>query len=476
MRVGTRPANSCQGCTIDGLQMHSAGAPKPCGAPRHAPGDRHGPRRTDTAGTGDDAPDLARRVLDAVHAESRIQGRPADDRPRGGHVFLERQGREDHRRVVGPLLLRRGTRPARDRRGGRPPARRARLLGAVPARSSQAVRARDADRRAHARRPQPDLLRQLRLGSRRHGDEGRPRLSPGARPGRAQRVRVARARLSRRQFRRRVAVGPRQQSPQVRPGAAGHRPHAAHAPQGELLHAGRRRARRRARRGPPALRQPVRRREHRGVLRRADRRVDRLPRAAEGLPQAAARDLRRARHPARLRRGDHRLRPHRTGVRRAELRRHAGHDHDGEGAHQRRAADERGRRRASASTTRSAARPPKARSSSSTATPTRAIRRRARRGSRRSTSTGTTACSSAAARCRRTSRTRSSRCATFPRSPTSAATACSPRSTCTPPATPGRARSRAAEEALRQRPQPQDDRRLRAHRAAADRREISMST
>ena len=136
---------------------------------------------------------------------------------------------------------------------------------------------------------------------------------------------------------------------------------------------GRRRARRRTGRGPAALRQPVRRREHRRVLRRADRRVDRLPRAAEGLPQAAARDLRRARHPARVRRSDHGIRPHRPDVRRAELRRHARHHHDGESAHQRRAADGRGRDRASASTTRSWPRRRTARSSSSTATRTRAI-------------------------------------------------------------------------------------------------------
>ena len=250
-------------------------------------------------------------------------------------------------------------------------------------------------------------------------------------PGRAQHLRVAGAGVSRRQLRRRIALGARQQPSQVRPGASGHRPHASHAPQGELLHAGRRRARRRARRGPAAFRQPVWRREHRGVLRRADRRVDGMPRAAEGLPQAPARDLRRARDPARLRRGDHRVRAHRTGVRRAELRRHAGHDHDGQGTHQRRAADERGGRERAHPRHDQRSRPPKARSSSSTGTPTRAIPRPARRGLRRSTSTGTTACSSAAARCRRTSRTRSSRCATFRRWPTSAATGCSPRSTCT---------------------------------------------
>ncbi len=46
--------------------------------------------------------------------------------------------------------------------------------------------------------------------------------------------------------------GHRQQPAQVRAGPAGHRAHAAHAPEGELLRQGRRCARRRARRGPAA--------------------------------------------------------------------------------------------------------------------------------------------------------------------------------------------------------------------------------
>ena len=91
----------------------------------------------------------------------------------------------------------------------------------------------------------------------------------------------ARARVPRRQLRRGRAVGPRQQPPQVRPRAARDSAHAAHAPQGELLHERRRRARCRARRGSHALREPLRCREHRRVLRRADRRFDRLPRPTE---------------------------------------------------------------------------------------------------------------------------------------------------------------------------------------------------
>jgi beta-alanine--pyruvate transaminase len=136
-------------------------------------------------------------------------------------------------------------------------------------------------------------------------------------------------------------VRARQQPAQVR-----HRPsrrgaHAPHAPQGKLLHEGRRRAGRRARRGSRAVRDAVRRREHRGVLRRADRRIERLPRAAEGISQAPPRDLRRERHPARVRRSDLRVWPHRPELRRPELRRHPRPADDGEGTHQRLAADGR---------------------------------------------------------------------------------------------------------------------------------------
>ena len=53
------------------------------------------------------------------------------------------------------------------------------------------------------------------------------------------------------------------------------------------------------------------------------------------------RGMRRARYPACIRRGHLRLRPHRSSVRGAELRRHARRDDDGQGHHQRRATDGR---------------------------------------------------------------------------------------------------------------------------------------
>ena len=115
---------------------------------------------------------------------------------------------------------------------------RARLRRAVHARPSEAVRARDARRRAHARRPRTasssptpgseavDTAMKVALAY--HQARG---------PGRPHDVRLARARVSRREFRRRVAVRHRQQPAQVRADAAGHRAHAPHAHQGKPLHA-----------------------------------------------------------------------------------------------------------------------------------------------------------------------------------------------------------------------------------------------
>ena len=139
-----------------------------------------------------------------------------------------------------------------DRRRGQRAVARTRLRRAVHARASEAVRAGHPGRGTDAGRPEPHLLHQFRLRGGRHRDEDRAGLPPGARPGRPHHVRVARARLPRREFRRRLAVRNGQQPPHVRPDAAGHRAHAAHAPEGELLHPRRGRARRRTGRGPAA--------------------------------------------------------------------------------------------------------------------------------------------------------------------------------------------------------------------------------
>ena len=164
--------------------------------------------------------DLDGRVLDAVHAEPRLQGRSEDGRARGGHVPVERARRPADRRVVGPVLRERRPLPQGDRAGGRRAARRARLHRAVYSRPSEAVRAREPRRGADAGRPQPHLLHQLGLGVGRHRDEGRARLLAGEGPGRSHDVHLPRARVSRRQLRRRLARRHGEQPPALRPDAA----------------------------------------------------------------------------------------------------------------------------------------------------------------------------------------------------------------------------------------------------------------
>ena len=274
---------------------------------------------------------------------------------------------------------------------------------------------------------EPHLLHQLGVRSRRYRDEGRARLSPGARPGRPHDVRLARARLPRRQFRRRVAGRHGQQPPQVRSDAAGHRAHAPHASAGTT---GSRPAKARTAWSSPKT--CMRFVNLYGAENIAACFVEPIAGSTGCLvpPKGYLQRLRDIcdQHGILLVFDEVITGLGRTGAefRRAELRRDARPHHDGQGAHQRRAADGRRRRFPSASTTRSWARRRKARSSSSTATRTPAIRPRARRASPRSTSTRTRACSRRAARCRRISSTRSFRCRTFRRSPTCAATACSP--------------------------------------------------
>ena len=343
-----RPSRHCRqgaagaaGSAAPGVRSPYPRAPRDAVVAAPFPEHPDGPRRIQARQRPRRARDLDGRVLDAVHAEPRLPARAEDGGAGRRHVRLERARRAADRRVLGPVLRQRRPLPPRDRRRRLRATLRARLHRPLHARAPEAVRARDARRGADAGRLEPHLLRQLGLRGGRHRDEGGARLLAREGPGRAHDVRLARACLSRRQLRRHLARGPRQQPAQVRARAPRHRPHAAHAPAREPPRARPGRPRGRARRGPRALRQPVRRREYRRLLRRADRGLDRLPRAAARLPRAPARDLRPARHPARVRRGDHRLRPHRRRVRRAELRRGARPDDDGEGPHQRRAADGR---------------------------------------------------------------------------------------------------------------------------------------
>ena len=117
---------------------------------------------------------------------------------------------------------------------------------------------------------------------------------------------------------------------------------AAHLqPRAAGLHQGRARVGRAPRRRARAPRRAARCLDHRRRHRRADGGLDRRAAAAQGLSPAPARDLRQARHPADLRRSHHRLRPARRRLRRRTLRRHARHDHLRQGRHLRHRADGR---------------------------------------------------------------------------------------------------------------------------------------
>ena len=109
-------------------------------------------------------------------------------------------------------------------------------------------------------------------------------------------VRLPRARVPRCQFRRHFAGRHGQQSAQVRTDAARYRAHAPHASSRKTSSSPAKAATASSWPRPGALRQPLRRREYRRLLRRADRRLDRLPGPAQGLSAAAAGHLRRARH------------------------------------------------------------------------------------------------------------------------------------------------------------------------------------
>ncbi len=238
--------------------------------------------------------------------------RTANSRPtrrwssaRKGMYFWNDHGDKIIDASSGLFCVVRGPRPQGDRRGRRQAAARARLLRAVPARAPEAVRARDARRRADAGRPQP------RSSSRNSGSEAvdtAMKIALAYHQARGQggrNVFVSRERAYHGVNFGGVAlsglVNNRRKFGPGLPGIA-HMRH-THLKEnfftpGEGAH------------GAELAEDLLRivnlygAGEHRRLLRRADRRLHRLPRAAEGLPQAPARDLRRARHPAGVRRGD----------------------------------------------------------------------------------------------------------------------------------------------------------------------------
>ena len=139
----------------------------------------------------------SRRVLDAVHAQSRVQEAAAPDLALQGHALLHAGGARDSRRDGGAVVLQRRPQPPPDRRGDPAPGGRTRFLAELPVRPSPGVPAVLAPRRAGAGRSRPRVLHQFRLGGRRHGAEDRARLSQRARQRLAPAADRARARLSR---------------------------------------------------------------------------------------------------------------------------------------------------------------------------------------------------------------------------------------------------------------------------------------
>ena len=238
--------------------------------------------------------------------------RGPDHRPRRGLLRLGRARQALPRRALGAVLREHRPRPRRRRPGRRRPGQGARVLHELVLRPSAGDRAGRADRLARAGRPQPGVLHQRRQRGGRVRLQARPPVPQAHRQAEQDQADRARDRLPRNEPRR--AVGDRHHQPAraVRAAHAGRSPR----PQHEHL--------------PDA---PGR---HRELVRRVDRREDRVrgaghgrggdPRAraerrrllhaARRLLPARARDLRRVRRAADLRRGDLRLGPPRRVVRR----------------------------------------------------------------------------------------------------------------------------------------------------------------
>ncbi|CAA9502636.1 MAG: hypothetical protein AVDCRST_MAG13-2356, partial [uncultured Solirubrobacteraceae bacterium] len=242
-----------------------------------------------------------------------------EHRPRGGLRPLVAGRQPLPRRHRVPLVLRRGPRPAGDRRRrGAADVRAGRLPHVRALHEPAAGGARRAARRARAGPGRPDPLHPGRVGGRRQRAQARPRGAPARGRGRAHGDPRAPLRLPRRHVRRDLGGRPARQPDELRPAPARRAHRRPRQPPG---HARRRRLPRPGPRGG----------DHRRARHRGGRR---LP-ADGGLPAGAARALRRGRRAAHLRRGHQRLRPAGLVVRRPALRRHAGPAHLRQGRHER---------------------------------------------------------------------------------------------------------------------------------------------
>ena len=160
----------------------------------------------------------SRRLLDAVHAEPRLQETPAPHLALEGHALLHPGGPRDSGRFRGALVLQCGPQSRADCRCDPAPGGRARFHPDLPVRPSFGVPALLATRRSRAGRPRSRLLLQLRseaarapawkLGIAYHNVRGRGREAAADR---------ARARLPRRRLRRHFGRRHGQQPQVLRP-------------------------------------------------------------------------------------------------------------------------------------------------------------------------------------------------------------------------------------------------------------------
>ena len=266
-----------------------------------------------------------RSLLDAVHGQPAVQGESAPAGQGRGHALLDARGPPDPRRHRGAVVRQRRPWPARRSRQAiassstRWTTRRrsrwgTRKRSSWPARWRRCCRATSTTCSSrNSGSESVDTALKIALAYHRARGEGtrtrfigRERGYHGVGFGG---ISVG-GMVNNRKMVRRAAAGRRSPAAHPRPGA-------------ERLLAGRagarRASRRRARAASSALHDAS---NIAAVIVEPMRRLDRRPAAAQGLPQAPARDLRQARHPADLRRGHHRLRPPRRLVRRRGVRRH----------------------------------------------------------------------------------------------------------------------------------------------------------
>ena len=201
------------------------------------------------------------------------------------------QGWSDHRRIFCPVLHTGWPWPPRDRRSGLQPDAEQRLHAALPAWPPGFLRTCRARLPDAAGRVQPYVLHQFRIGVGGHGDQDHSRLPAGPRPGAAQSPDQPRARLSRRQYGRRLACRHGPQPRDLRPDASEHLDDPPHLDRGAALLEGPAADRCRDGHGPRAHRREPWRLHPRRCLHRARRRFHRHAGAAGRLSGKGPRDL-----------------------------------------------------------------------------------------------------------------------------------------------------------------------------------------